>query len=165
MSAPEFVPTSPTARKSYQSPKWRPGSWHADRPGELDGRQPEGDRLGAPGPDPGYVDRLVDTVESSLKLGHHEHLADVREAIAVVALKRASLFGRAPVIHDVTAAVTALGFDQAPPSGDAGERRAALLEECHHPHFYVRLRSIADLVEAEVLAQPAAKITSAVANW
>src|SRR4051812_5257700 len=111
MAAPEFVPTSPTARKSYVSPLRRAGSWVADRPGELEGRQPEGDRLGSPGPDQGYVSHLTDTLKGTLKLGSHEHETDALAAVAAVGLKRASLFGRAPVIHDVQAAVVLLGFD------------------------------------------------------
>ena len=137
----------------------------ADRPGEIDGRQPEGELLGNPGPDQGYVEHLVDTVADSLVLGSHEHLADARAAVGAVANKRASLFGRAPVIHDVHAAVTTLGFNKPAPSGEAGERRATLLEECHHPHYYKRLRTIVDLVPAEALERPSSAITTAVADW
>ena len=50
MAAPEYVPTEPQQTvRSYSSPPWRPESWYADRPGELDGRQPSGDLLGSPG--------------------------------------------------------------------------------------------------------------------
>ncbi|NLA37053.1 MAG: hypothetical protein GX868_15400 [Actinobacteria bacterium] len=137
----------------------------ADRPGEIEGRQPEGDMLGSPGPDQGYVEHLVDTVADALVLGAHEHLADVRAAVGAVANKRASLYGRAPVIHDVQAAVAALGFYKPAPSGAAGERRAELLEECHHPHYYKRLRAIVDKVPAEALHQPIGQITTVAVDW
>lgn len=165
MAAPEYVPTPPLTRHWYKSPTRRPGSWVADRPGEIGGLQPQGERLGSPGPDQGFVDHLLDTVEDGLVAGPHEHVADLRAAVGAVALKRASLYGRAPVIHDVTAAITLLGFDKPAPSGEAGERRALLLAECHHPHFYVRLREIADKVPAEALKRPISEITAAVAEW
>jgi hypothetical protein len=158
MAAPDYVPTSPTATKSYVSPRRRAGSWLADRPGELEGRQPEGDRLGSPGPDQGYVVHLTDTLVGTLQLGSHEHESDALAAVAAVGLKRASLFGRAPVIHDVQAGVVVLGFDQAPPTGEAAERRRLRLEEAHHPHFYGKLRSIVDEIGPELLHRPLSAI-------
>src|SRR4051812_4621084 len=121
MAAPEYVPTPAVNFPSYVSPPPRPGPWWADRPGELEGRQPEGDRLGNPGPDQGYVMHLTDTLRGSLRLADGEHEADALAAVGSVALKRASLFGRAPVIHDVKAAAHLLGLDQPPPTGEAGE--------------------------------------------
>lgn len=167
MAAPDFVPTSPTATRSYQSPDRRPGSWVADRPGELDGRQPEGDRLGSPGPDQGYVIHLTDTLVGTLKLGLNEHESDALAVVGAVGLKRASAFGRAPVIHDVQAAVRALGFDVSPPAGDVGERRRLRLEEAHHPHFYDKLRDIVDEVPTEFLHRPLSVIQqdAAVVSW
>lgn len=167
MAAPEFVPTSPTAAPSYQSPRRRPGSWVADRPGELEGRQPEGERLGSPGPDQGFVIHLTDTLAGTLQLGAHEHESDALAAVGAVGLKRASAFGRAPVVHDVQAAVRALGFDVAPPSGDAGERRRLALEEAHHPHYYDKLRDIVDRVPTEWLHRPLATIRqdAAIVTW
>lgn len=154
MAAPDYVPTRPAPSRSYVSPPRRPGSWVADRPGELEGRQPQGDRLGNPGPDQGYVAHLTDTVSGTLRLGDHEHEADALAVVAAVALKRASAFGRAPVVHDVTAAVHVLGFDAAPPAGEAAERRRLRLEEVHHPHFYDQLRDIVDEVPLESLHRP-----------
>ncbi|MFN8019879.1 MAG: hypothetical protein U0P45_17425, partial [Acidimicrobiales bacterium] len=102
----------------------------------------------------------------SLRLADGEHAADALAAVAAVALKRAASFGRAPVSHDVTAAVSALGLDISPPTGDAAERRRLALEEAHHPHFYKKLRAIADAVPAELLHQPLAAVTTAPAvTW
>ena len=43
MAAPEYVPVKSTDRaRAYESPDYVPGPWLADRPGDLDGRQPEG---------------------------------------------------------------------------------------------------------------------------
>lgn len=154
MSAPQFVPTSPTARWSYRSPERHRGPWFPVRPGEIHGRQPLGEQLGWTGPDPGYVGHLTDPVEDKLRLGDGEHTADALAAIRVVALKRAALFGRAPTIADVTAALSLLGLADPPPTGEAAERRRLALEEAHHPHCYVKLRAIADRIDADVLHRP-----------
>ncbi len=79
---------------------------------------------------------------------------------AQVALKRASLFGRAPVLHDLTAALTIWGFlDEAP--DELVELRKPLFEEAANPHHYDKQRRIADLVPPEVLRQPHGEIASA----
>ena len=45
MGAPEFVPLKANRQtRSYSSPPRRPESWVADRPGDLNARQPSGDR-------------------------------------------------------------------------------------------------------------------------
>lgn len=97
---------------------------------------------------------LTDTIRGTLKLGAHEHEADALAVVGAVALKRASLFGRAPVIHDVKAAVRILGFDAAPPTGAPGERRRLRLEEAHHPHFYDKVRSVVDEIGPELVHRP-----------
>jgi hypothetical protein len=68
-----------------------------------------------------------------------------------VALKRASLFGRAPVIHDLTVALTIWGFLDAEPAQELVELRKGLFEEVWHPHHYAELRRIVDLVPAATL--------------
>ena len=167
MAAPEFVPTATGTLRAYSSPLRRPGSWLADRPGELDGRQPAGERLGSPGPDQGYVVVLGKTLVGALQLASGEHESDALAAVQAVALKRASLFGRAPVIHDLTAAVSLLGFGSAPPSGDAADRRRLALEEAHHPHYYDKLRDIVDRIDADTLHRPLSAIVAdgTVIDW
>ena len=161
MAAPEYVPTSPTKLPSYVSPLRRDGSWLADRPGEIEGRQPEGDRLGSPGPDQGYVLVLTDAIKGTLTLNSGEHEADALALVAAVALKRASQFGRAPVIHDLKAAVSVLGLNGPVPSGAAADARRLALEEAHHPHVYDKVRELVDTVPAEALHQPLSAIEKA----
>ncbi|MEO7399028.1 MAG: hypothetical protein ABIW84_10730, partial [Ilumatobacteraceae bacterium] len=56
MAAPKFAPVSPTDHvRTYSSPEFVPDTWMPNRPAEIRGRQPEGDRLGYQGPDQGYV--------------------------------------------------------------------------------------------------------------
>jgi hypothetical protein len=167
MAAPKHVPSpaEETARV-YTSPPRRPSSWMAVRPGDLDGRQPAGDRLGSQGPDQGYALTLAEQFRPKLVLHRGEHADDALAGAVAVALKRASIFGRAPVIHDLTVALSIWGFlDEAAPK-DLVQLRHRLFEEVHHPHAYSRLRAIPDLVPADVLAQPhQAILDQAHDNW
>lgn len=160
MAAPEHVPVDSTQLvRSYESPPWLPDQWHADRPGDLAAGQPRGPRLGNPGPDQGYLLTLAGRFTGQLTLTDGEHERDALAGAAAVALKRASLFGRAPVIHDLRIALTIFGF-----LGDAPEDlvafRKPLFEVVAHPHHYPEQRRIADLVPDDVLRQSPEQITA-----
>jgi len=166
MGAPEFVPLKANRQtRSYSSPPRRPESWVADRPGDLNARQPSGDRLGSPGPDQGYALTIADTFDAQLHLAPHEHAADAKAGCVAVALKRASLFGRAPVIHDLRIAFTLWGFLDPSAPADLVATRQAMFEECHHPHFYGRLRAIADAVPSDLLEQSTEAALADCADW
>lgn len=151
MAAPEFVPVdSVEPVRSYESPPWRPDPWVPDRPAELPTGQPTGPRLGTPGPDQGYVLTLAKRFEGQLTLTAGEHERDALFGASLVALKRAALFGRAPVIHDLRIALTIWGFLGEAPS-ELVELRKPLFEEVAHPHHYPEQRRIVDLVPDEVL--------------
>jgi hypothetical protein len=167
MSAPEYVPTKPAVPvRSYESPPRRPEPWLPDRPGELVGRgrgdepdgQPRGRRLGNPGPDPGYVYRLVNRFKDKVVLARGESWEDAAAGAAGVALKRASLFGRAPVVHDVTVGFGVWGFlDEAPP-GELVELRRTAFGAISHPADYTRLRQVVDAVPERALRLPHAEL-------
>ena len=101
MAAPNYVPVPNTdpPRRSLPLPPAR--RWMADRPGDLRSRQPTGPQLGSQGPDQGYGFALAERFADKLKLAPHEHRDEVLAGCGAVALKRASMFGRAPVIHDL----------------------------------------------------------------
>jgi hypothetical protein len=152
--------------RKYASPPRRSGSWRASRPAEVvDAGQPHGDRLGAPGPDQGFVLSLAHHFEGKLTLTTGEHERDALAGACAVALKRASLFGRAPVIHDLTIALTVWGF-----LGDAPAElvalRKPLFDEVAHFHHYAEQRNLVDLVPAEVLARTPQQVADAHrADW
>lgn len=105
------------------------------------------------GPDSGYAFRLVSVVEDKLLLGGVQRDDAVAGCVAL-AMKRAALFGRAPVIHDLTAAFTIYGFlDQAPPA-ELVALREGLFAEVHSSHHYTERRKLVDIVPDEVLARP-----------
>lgn len=151
MPVPEYVPAPPDERpRVYGSPPWRPEPWMATRPADLRTRQPVGDRYGWPGPDQGYALRLVHQFADRLVLAEGEERDDVVAGCLGVALKRASLFGRAPVIHDWTIAFTVWGYlDEAP--AELVALRRPLFEEVADPHHYEDARVIADLVPESTL--------------
>jgi len=155
MGAPEYVPVRPAENvRVYSSPPRRPGSWVADRPGDLVGRQPVGDQLGSQGPDQGYMLTLGESVRGTLDLGPDESEDDVIAGASAIGLKRASLFGRAPVMHDLTVAFAIFGFLDDETPEELLELRHRAFEEVHSPHHYRKLRELADMVPAEVLHQP-----------
>ncbi len=158
MAAPDFVPIDPSKHvRSYTSPPRRNDAWSADRPGDLAGSQPRGTRLGSIGPDQGYAYRLVTHLADQLHLGGVKY-EDAEAGCVWIATKRASLYGRAPVVHDLTAAFTIFGFLDANPPAELVTLRETLFAEVRSSHHYVELREIADLVPDEVLKQVPAAI-------
>ena len=129
MAAPQYVPTAVTERtKAYESPDHVPDPWRADRPGELAGRQPRGAQLGAQGPDQGYALTIAARFRDRLQLQPGESADDAISGCLGIALRRASMFGRAPVIHDLTIAFTIWGFLDPSPPPDLVARRRKLFE-------------------------------------
>jgi hypothetical protein len=161
VAAPEHVPVDRTRLlRTYESPPRRPEPWLADRPGELTDGQPRGPRLGNQGPDQGYVLTLARRFEGKLTLTPGEHERDALAGAVGVALKRASLLGRAPVVHDLTVALTIWGFLGDAP-GELVELRTRLFEEVAHPNHYAEQRRIADLVPDDVLRKSPQQVTEA----
>lgn len=167
MAAPEYVPPKPAQQvRTYESPPRRPESWIPSRPGELAG-QPRGDMLGNQGPDQGYVYVLARQFQGGLRLTDGEHEADALAGCSAIALKRASLFGRAPVIHDLRLALTVWGFlgDGAAPSELVAARKP-LFAEVANPHHWAELRQVVDAVpEATLRLSPAQAAESAARDW
>jgi hypothetical protein len=154
VAAPEHVPTKTGQQvRTYESPPRRADSWRADRPADFaeDRRQPQGDLLGSPGPDQGYALKLARLIEPDLHLAEGEHARDALAGIVAVGLKRASLLGRAPVVHDLRVAATIFGFLDPGADPELVNLRRELFEEVGHFHHYMELRGIADLVPGEVL--------------
>ncbi len=154
MAAPDYVPTDPTEKvRTYSSPPRRGDSWVADRPGDLDGPQPSGPRLGAQGPDQGYALTLAHLFDGQLHLGgvHHD---DAVAGCVAVATKRSALFGRGPVVHDLRSAFTMFGFLDDAPAAELVTLRENLFAQVHSHHHYRERRAIADLVPDAVLHRP-----------
>lgn len=172
MAAPEFVPTRPTDRpRTYESAPRRMDPWEVDRPGDFVGTsgQPDTDagRMGSPGPDQGYALKLLGVIRDDLRLAPGEHLADAEAVGVAVALKRASLFGRAPAIFDLQVAYTVWGLLDQDASAELVAERVRRFEGVHHTaHHYPELRAIVDSVPASTLRMTPDEVTAAYrADW
>ncbi len=166
MAAPEFVPTDPTEIvRKYSSPPRRPGSWKADRPGEIRHGQPSGTRLGTQGPDQGYVYKLVGLFDEKLQLGRVSH-DDAVAGCSAVAMRRSALFGRGPIVHDLTVAFTIWGFLDPRPDTRLVRLREEMFSQIKSSHHYVERREVVDMVKQEALMASKAEVSTAyAADW
>lgn len=166
MAAPKYAPNPVLDEvRTYASPDVVPAPWSPDRPGDLDAGQPTGERLGYQGPDQGYALSLARRFEGRLHVGELT-VDDAVRGCLNIALKRASMFGRAPVIHDLTIAFTMWGFLDPQPPADLVARRRELFDGVGHLHHYKEGRAIADLVpESTLRLNPAQVTTQYRTNW
>lgn len=163
MSAPQYVPKSARpGERVYESPPWQHDPWVGHPAGNLEQGQPRGNFYGNQGPDQGYVLLLAERIQPVLQAG--EELADVRAGIIGVALKRASLFGRAPVIHDLTLAFTLFGYlDESPDPALVDLRKELFASASNH---YAERRAIVDVVPEAALRQTPKQAAEAhAADW
>lgn len=139
--------------------------WRPDRPGELHGPDdvPWGGMFGTPGPDTGYVLRLIHDAE--VELAPEEDVHDAHAALAAVAAARASHFGRAPVGHDVEVARLVLGYAGELPetvrADFAANRPAWIANLSHRP---AQERRLVSSVPIDLLASPVDDVRRRVAG-
>ncbi len=151
VAAPDYVPIDPSRRvRSYSSPPRRADAWVADRAGDLQGPAPSGPALGTAGPDAGYAYRLVHLFDDRLHLGYVAK-EDAIAGCVEVAMKRAALFGRAPIVHDLTVAFTIYGFLDPDPDVELAERRRREFAEIRSSHHYSERRYVVDRVAEAAL--------------
>jgi hypothetical protein len=122
--------------------------WTADRPGDLHGDQPRGEMLGSPGPNIGYALTLVHRAQDRLALAPHEHIDDATAVVGELAMKRASSYGRAPVMPDIECAMLVLGY-RGGCAPDFAEWRRQEIEGAHHE--YAVRRVFCDAVPLDAL--------------
>lgn len=139
MAQPEYVPVVARDRVRVSERLPTPSSWVADRAGEVrdHGGQPTGPLFGSAGPDQGYALGLFKRLQLSLGSVSED---DARAAIVGVAMKRASVFGRAPVLKDLSVAAGLLGFLGGTPANVDGIA-----------HDYLRQRHVVDGFSADQL--------------
>lgn len=163
MAQPSFVPRKPrNAPAFYESPQRTRGSWRPSRPGDLAAPgQPQGDGNGYQGPDQGYALLLAENFRPLVQLPEGSPLDEdaVLAGCLGVALKRASLFGRAPVSADMEMALAVWGFlDGSPDAELVSLRRELFAEAAHSP---AHASHIADFVPEETLRKPPAEVCEA----
>jgi hypothetical protein len=154
------VPTDPFVPERLedeprQEPNLPPGvkmpparSWVANRPGDLPAGWPTGKLLGSPGPNIGYALTLANRVRDQLALAPHEHADDAIDVVAEIAMRRAVLFGRAPIMRDVEFGMQILGYrGDADPDFVAWRTRA--VQGAHHDYY--ERRSLVDAIPIDIL--------------
>jgi hypothetical protein len=153
MAAPEYVPVKPMDDvRVYESPPRRPEPWLANRPGDTAGAPAVmGNWFGWQGPDQGYALTLARRFEGRLSLADGEHEDDAIAGCTGVALKRASLFGRAPVVYDLRVAFMVWGFLDDQPPVDLVDLRRRLFAGVSNPHHYAEAQRIVDAVPESTL--------------
>jgi hypothetical protein len=138
-------------------------AWFPDRPGDLGAGQPRGGLFGDPGPNIGYALTLAERMRDGLARAAGEHADDVLALIGEIAMRRAALFGRAPVKTDLEVARTLLGWsaDGAPwPDKDFVAWRAEAVRGAAHE--YQRRRALVEAVPEAVLRAGPAEFSSRV---
>ncbi len=163
MTQPSFVPIveADQVRQAYSLTV--PGTWTQSRPSELRGpAQPTGPLMGVPGPDQGYALKLARRFEDQLELDEGESAEDVIAGCTAVAMRRASVFGRAPVIFDLAFAFTLWGFLGDAPAELIAARAPLFRSASHH---YTARRMIADSVTGEALRLDAEAVAARLSEW
>ena len=163
MPQPDYVPLRPSERVRPSERLPVPDEWTTDRPAEITTPfQPTGKKLGSAGPDQGYGLKLARHFADRLKLSDREHTEDAVAGCLAVGLKRAALFGRAPVVYDLELAYTVFGFLGDAPA-DLVAARAHLFEAAGH--HYEDQRAIADAVPESTLRLTPAQVSERMADW
>jgi hypothetical protein len=162
MAAPDYVPVplSEQPRESLRLPP--PRRWMADRPADLQRGQPVGPKLGRPGPDQGYLLKLADLFTDRVEVAEGEHAEDAIAGCAAVALRRAALFGRAPVALDLEMALRLWGFLGGAPDDLVQFRHRLFAGAAHH---YWDQRTVTDLVPDEALRLTPAQVAERLSDW
>jgi hypothetical protein len=142
MTQPTFVPISEADQVRPARHLHVPGTWTTNRPAELGTPTAlRGPSIGTPGTDAGFAMRLARRFEHSLKLTEGETEHDVLLGCALIAARRAALYGRAPSIYDVQVALALWGFLVDAPADLVAARRLAFSSVSHD---YVAQRALVD---------------------
>jgi hypothetical protein len=132
------------------------------RPGDLEPGWPSGGFLGLPAPDAGYALTLAERFHDQLTIVPPETVHDAEKLAAEVAIKRAGLFGRAPVKADLDVAFTLFGWlGDAPP--DLVDWRRHTVAGMGHDYF--RRRALVDRLRPEVLRRRPEEIRRDLPRW
>lgn len=153
MSAPRFAPVTPHQEvEAYESPDHVPTSWMPDRKAEVSGFQPSGRRLGYQGPDQGYALTLANRYRKQIKVRKGETVEDAIRGTVAIALRRASIYGRGPVIHDIKLALGIWAWlDEQIPEELAAARRTLFEGVGNVIHHYAESRDVVDRVPESTL--------------
>jgi hypothetical protein len=163
MTQPKFAPIQieDQVRDTYRLRT--PEAWAPDRPADYrPGPVPQGRGFGVAGPDQGYALHLVHHLEPRLSLAVGESMEDAVAGCVAIAMRRASLFGRAPVMPDLELAFALAGYlGEAPP--DLLSWRVARFRGIAHDHWSEG--ELATAVPESSLRLTPGQVASRIADW
>ena len=160
MTQPTFVPITKADQVRPARHLHVPGPWTTNRPPEL--RTPtalRGPSVGTPGTDAGFALRLARRFAHDLRLTEGESEHDVLLGAALIAARRAALYGRAPSIYDLQVAFARWGFLVDAPAELVTARRRAFASVSHD---YVAQRALVDAIPDESLRRSPAEVQALV---
>lgn len=163
MTQPKFAPVTDRAevREAYKLPG--AAAWYCHRPGDFAGRPQPAHRpnTGIHGPDQGYGLLLAERFRDRLALSDLEHAEDVLAGAVAIALRRASMLRRAPVLGDIELALCLFGYLEAAPDSllQARERLFSGIA-----HDYWQQRDLADLIPESTLRLSPAQVREKTAS-
>jgi hypothetical protein len=161
MTQPKFAPVAESGevREAYKLPV--AGEWISHRPADYKPSPHPAHRpnTGIPGPDQGYGLYLAERLRDRLEPTGPEHAEDVLSGATMIGLRRAALYGRAPVSHDIELALHLFGYlDPAPPEELVAARQRLFSGIAHD---YWQQRDLADLVPEATLRLTPAQVRDA----
>jgi hypothetical protein len=136
------------------------GEWLSHRPSDY---KPVPNAIhrpntGIPGPDQGYALHLAERFRDRLVLTDLEHAEDVLTGAVMIGLRRAAMYGRAPVSHDIELSLHLFGYLEGAPE-ELVEARERLLAGIDHDYW--QQRDLADLVPEATLRRTPAQVRDA----
>jgi hypothetical protein len=150
MTQPKFAPIQEAdeVREVLRLPP--PPPWVPHRPADFrpSPQQAHRPNTGVPGPDQGYALALAQRFDERLRLSDAEHADDVLAAAVAIAMRRAALYGRAPVSGDISLALNLFGYLDEAPSDLVAARERYLRGAAHD---YWQQRDIAEAVPDDTL--------------
>jgi hypothetical protein len=158
MATDPYVPVDPQDAPRGSLPVPPAARWRAARPGDIDpaiGIGCRGVLFGTPGPDSGYALALAERFRGRIKVVAPETAGDAEALAAGLAMRRAALFGRAPVMGDLEVAFTLFGWLGDPPRDLVDWRRFAVAGV---EHDYARRLALIDAVPEDVLRRRAGEV-------
>ncbi len=163
MTQPKFAPiqAEDQVREAYHLQTPRP--WVPGRPADFrPGSPPRLRGVGTAGPDQGYALLLARRFVGKFRTAEGESPDDAVASILLVALRRAAVFGRAPVLHDLGLGFTLAGYLGDPPQ-DLVEWRCERFRGASHDDWAVRELGLG--VPESTLRMMPGQVADSIGRW
>ena len=163
MTQPRFVPIAIEDEVRPGSRLGPPRAWTANRPADFRSGPPPSERgTGTAGPDQGYALLLAQRFANRPVLVSRERRDDVLAGAVGLAMKRAGLFGRAPMASDIECVLALFGF-LAPAPSELVELRRDLFSGVGRDYW--TQREFVDRFPESSLQRTRSEIVATTGDW